>query len=265
MTESAPLKGLVAVVTGGSRGIGRATAWELARAGAAVFITATTKKTLEAGLQSLAAEGATDVRGTLTDVTVGDDVEQLFDEVLDMFGRCDVLVNNAGVGGGGATRESTFDGWASILDVNLHGVFRTTHACLRRSGMLERGDGRIVSIASTGGKQGVRFAAAYTASKHGVVGLTKSLGLELAGTGVTVNAVCPGFVETELSVAARQRYAAIYGKTPDEVLAMHNARIPIGRHIDPPEVARMVAFLAAPAAAGMTAQAINVCGGLGNY
>jgi ketoreductase len=131
--------------------------------------------------------------------------------------------------------------------------------------MLNRGRGRIINIASTGGKQGVIHASPYSASKHGVVGFTKALGLELAKSGITVNAVCPGFVETPFAGKAREHYAAIWGVDEEEARNRIVARVPIGRYVEPHEVAAMVVYLVGPAAAAVTAQALNVCGGLGNY
>jgi ketoreductase len=131
--------------------------------------------------------------------------------------------------------------------------------------MLERRWGRVIHIASTGGKQGVMYAAAYSASKHGVVGFTKSLGLELAKTGVTVNAVCPGFVESSMAAGARQRYAAIWRCSEDDAKQRIEARIPLGRYVVPNEVTGLVRYLASPDSAAVLAQAFNVCGGLGTY
>jgi ketoreductase len=261
----AGVDGLVALVTGGSRGIGASCATALGLAGATVVITATSPAGVSGAVTDLRSAGVRDAAGVVADVTRAADVAEAVDAVLHRHGRIDVLVSNAGIGGGGWTRELPPNVWDRIIDVNLNGTFRVVRECLIHGGMVERGFGRIISIASTGGKQGVPLAAAYTASKHGVIGMTKSLALEVADTGVTVNAVCPGFVETDLSVQARHRYAAAYGITVDEVLRRHNARIPIGRHIDPWEVARLVQFLADRSSGGFTGQAMNVCGGLGGY
>ncbi len=125
--------------------------------------------------------------------------------------------------------------------------------------------GRIINIASTAGKQGVVLGAPYSASKHGVVGFTKSLGNELAPTGITVNAVCPGYVETPMAERVRQGYAAAWDTTEDEVLTKFQAKIPLGRYSSPEEVAGLVGYLASDTAASITAQALNVCGGLGNF
>jgi ketoreductase len=262
---SGPLDGRVALVTGGTRGIGRASATELGRLGAAVVITGTSENTVDEGLRALKDAGLARVDGRVVDVREQRSIDAMFDEVIAEHGRVDVLVNNAGVGGGGPTTQISYEVWERLIDINLNGVFRTTRTWLLRSGAKERGWGRVISIASTGGKQGVVLAAAYTASKHGVVGMSKSLAIELAPHGITVNAVCPGFVDTELSQGARARYAAAWSITPEEVLAKQNARFPLGRHVRPGEVARLVGFLAVPEAEAITGQAMNVCGGLGQY
>ena len=262
---SGPLEGKVALVTGGTRGIGRASATELGRLGAAVIITGTSADSVDGGLRALKDAGLARVDGRVANVRDQGSIDALFDDVMAGHDRVDVLVNNAGVGGGGRTTEIPYEVWERLIDINLNGAFRTTRTWLLRSGARERGWGRVINIASTGGKQGVVLAAAYTASKHGVVGMSKSLAIELAPCGITVNAVCPGFVETELSQGARARYAAAWDITAEEVLAKQNARFPLGRHVRPGEVARLVGFLAVPEAEAITGQAMNVCGGLGLY
>ena len=152
-----------------------------------------------------------------------------------------------------------------MLDTNLNGVFRMTSAVLNEGRMRGLARGRIINVASTAGKQGVVFGAPYSASKHGVVGFTKALGNELAPTGITVNAVCPGYVETPMAATVRQNYAAVWGITEDEVLNRFEAKIPLGRYCTPDEVAGLVSYLAQDSATSITAQAINVCGGLGNF
>jgi ketoreductase len=152
-----------------------------------------------------------------------------------------------------------------VIATNLTGTFLVTREVLTTGGLREKNWGRIINIASTGGKQGVVLAAPYSASKHGVVGFTKALGLELAKTGVTVNAVCPGYVETPMAQRVRQGYADHWGITADDVLERFEGKIPLGRYTQPDEVAALVGYLASTAADPITAQAINVCGGLGNY
>jgi ketoreductase len=140
-----------------------------------------------------------------------------------------------------------------------------TREVLNAGGMRAGGRGRIINIASTAGKQGVVLGAPYSASKHGVVGFTKALGNELAPTGITVNAVCPGYVETPMAQRVRQGYAAAWQITEEDVLEKFQAKIPLGRYSTPEEVAGLVGYLASDSAASITAQAINVCGGLGNF
>src|SRR5262249_31576552 len=266
------LNGKRAVITGGARGIGKAIALAYLHHGADVFITGQSEESVQAGIEGLRetaeANGTSQpgrVSGSALDVRDQNSVERAVDSAMDALGDIDVLVNNAGRGGGGPTLQTQERLWFDVIDVNLHGTYRMTRAVLARSGMLKRKWGRIINMASTGGKQGVQLAAAYTASKHGVVGLSKSLGLELARSGGTVNAICPGFVETDLARTARENYAKAWNTDADEVLRRFEARIPIGRYVQPDEVAPMAVLLASDSAAAITAQAINVCGGLGNY
>jgi ketoreductase len=253
-----------ALVTGGTSGIGLATAELLARRGHPVFLCARTQEDVEGVVEKLRADGLT-AAGLRADVTAQQDVENLVAAAVETYGPLGVLVNNAGRNGGGITAEIPDEVWYGVIETNLNSVFRVTRQVLAQGGMLERGWGRIISIASTGGKQGVVFGAPYSAAKHGVVGFTKALGLELAGKGITVNAVCPGYVETPLAVRVRQGYAGHWGTSEDEVLARFQAKIPLGRYSTPEEVAGLVGYLAGDTAASITAQALNVCGGLGNY
>src|SRR5205823_3812148 len=158
-------------------------------------------------------------------------------------GHVDVLVNNAGRSGGGVTADIGDDLWYDVIDTNLNSVFLVTREVLTSGKLRERGWGRIISIASTGGKQGVALGAPYSASKHGVVGFTKALGLELAKTGITVNAVCPGYVETPLAQRVRQGYAAAWKTSEAEILQKFQAKIPLGRYSTPEEVAGLVGYL----------------------
>jgi len=253
-----------AVVTGATRGIGLAVAESLAAQGYPVFLCARDEAALAATVKGLREQGLR-ADGEVCDVTSPSAVRQFVQHAAERFGPVEVLVNNAGRSGGGATAEITDELWYDVINTNLNSVFLVTREVLGTGGMSGRGHGRIISIASTGGKQGVIFGAPYSASKHGVVGFTKSLGLELARSGITVNAVCPGYVETPMAGGVRKHYAALWGVTEDEVLRRFEAKIPLGRYTQPQEVAALVDYLVTDAAAAVTAQALNVCGGLGNY
>ncbi|EDY42534.1 3-oxoacyl-ACP reductase FabG [Streptomyces sp. SPB074] len=254
----------VAVVTGATSGIGLAVARRLAEEGARVFICARDGDRLAHTVKELRDTGL-DIDGVSCDVRDTEQVRAFVAAATERFGPVDVLVNNAGRSGGGPSASLTDELWLDVIETNLNSVFRVTREVLRSGGMLERGTGRIVNIASTGGKQGVVLGAPYSASKHGVIGFTKALGLELAKTGITVNAVCPGYVETPLAARVRQGYAGAWDISEAEVLEKFEAKIPLGRYSTPEEVAGLVGYLLSPTAASITAQAMNVCGGLGNY
>jgi ketoreductase len=254
--------GNTALVTGGTSGIGLAVVRELAGHGRAVFLCARDAGQVTATVAELRDEGL-NVAGTVCDVRSADDIRRTVEEA-NAFGPVGILVNNAGRSGGGITAEITDELWQDVLETNLTSVFRMTKAVLG-AGLAGRGWGRIINIASTAGKQGVVYGAPYSASKHGVVGFTKALGLELAGTGVTVNAVCPGYVETPMAQRIRAGYSQHWQVTEDDVLARFTAKIPLGRYTTADEVAGLVGYLTRPTADAITAQALNVCGGLGNF
>ncbi|NJP46066.1 SDR family NAD(P)-dependent oxidoreductase [Actinacidiphila epipremni] len=258
--------GRVALITGATSGIGLAIAHTLGRAGIKVFLTARTAENVESTVKALDAAGIT-ADGIAADVRKPEGVRAAVASCVARFGPLDILVNNAGRSGGGVTAQITDELWFDVIDTNLHSVFRMTREALTAGGLGGDRPGRIVNIASTGGKQGVVLGAPYSASKHAVVGFTKALGLELAQSrsNITVNAVCPGYVETPMAARVREGYAAAWDTTADEVLTRFNAKIPLGRYSTPEEVAGMVGYLVSDTAASITAQAINVCGGLGNY
>ncbi|GAA3205106.1 3-oxoacyl-ACP reductase FabG [Streptomyces sp. XM83C] len=254
----------VALVTGATSGIGLEVARLLARQGHRVFIGARNADNVERTAKALREEGL-DVDGRQLDVRDPDSVKEFVRSAVAAFGTVDVLVNNAGRSGGGVTADITDELWDDVIDTNLNSVFRMTREVLTTGGMRAKDRGRIINIASTAGKQGVVLGAPYSASKHGVVGFTKALGNELAPTGITVNAVCPGYVETPMAQRVRQGYADAWGTTEDEILKKFQAKIPLGRYATPQEVAGLVGYLATDAAASITSQALNVCGGLGNF
>lgn len=254
----------VALVTGATSGIGLAVARRLGEQGHRVFLGARTAENVTATVKALREDGY-DADGAPIDVRSAADVTRFVEAAVSRFGPVDVLVNNAGRAGGGVTAEIADELWEDVLETNLTSVFRLTREVLTTGGMRDKARGRIVNIASTAGKQGVVLGAPYSASKHGVVGFTKALGNELAPTGITVNAVCPGYVETPMAQGVRERYADAFGTTEAAILEKFVAKIPLGRYSTPEEVAGLVGYLVSDLAASITAQALNVCGGLGNF
>ena len=254
----------VALVSGATSGIGLAVARLLAGQGHQVFIGARDAENVAATVKELREEGL-DVDGTTLDVRSNEDVAAFVQAAVDRFGTVDVLVNNAGRSGGGVTADIDDELWNDVIETNLNSVFRLTREVLNAGGMRHKDRGRIINIASTAGKQGVVLGAPYSASKHGVVGFTKALGNELAPTGITVNAVCPGYVETPMAQRVRQGYAAAYDTSEAAIRTKFESKIPLGRYSTPEEVAGLVGYLASDTAASITSQALNVCGGLGNF
>jgi NAD(P)-dependent dehydrogenase (short-subunit alcohol dehydrogenase family) len=221
------------VVTGGTKGIGKAIVDRFEAAGDQVI----------------------GVGRATCDVTDEEQVNALFQTV----GPVDVLVNNAGLALGAPLARTTLDDWREHLDVNATGAFLCTRAVV--GGMIERGDGRIVTVASTAGLRGARYTAAYTAAKHAAVGLMRATAAELAGTGVTANAVCPGWVRTAMMRRAVERIAETTGRDEAQAEAALVAQMPLGRALEPEEVAFAVAFLASPEAAAVNGQTLVLDGG----
>ena len=178
---------------------------------------------------------------------------------FERLGRVDVLVNNAGVASGAPLARTTLDDWRAHFDVNATGAFLCTRAVV--GGMIERGDGRIVTVASTAGLAGARYTAAYSASKHAAVGLMRAVAAEVAGTGVTANAVCPAYVRTDMTRRSIARIVAATDRSEEEAEAALVATSPLGRLLEPEEVAFAVAFLADPAAGAINGQTLVLDGG----
>jgi NAD(P)-dependent dehydrogenase (short-subunit alcohol dehydrogenase family) len=278
MATSTGLEGKVVVVTGASRagGIGRAICRKFADAGASVVVSdlgsrakvdghfaAPAESELELAVKEIEASGGTAV-GISCDVSDGDDVVALVAATVERFGRLDVFVNNAGIAIESVPLiDVSTAGFRKTLDVNLTGTFHGIRAAARQ--MIEQGDGgRIVNTASQAGKTGWPMLSAYSSSKFGVIGLTQVAARELGKHGITVNAVCPGTVDTELNNGpdgSWQMYAREYGITPEQVRENTIAEIPLGRLQTPDDVADLVFFLASDGGKYITGEAVNTTGG----
>lgn len=257
--REAPLAGRHAMVTGAGRGIGAAIAGRLAELGARLTLMGRTEETLrDQGAEIAAAHGA-DVAHQVVDVSDQGAVARAFAGAADELGAAAVLVNNAGVASAAPFAKTDLAMWERTFAVNLTGAYLCSQRAL--PGMREAGWGRIVNVASTAGLTGYRYTTAYCASKHGLIGLTRALALELARTGVTVNAVCPGFTDTDIVRDAIENITEKTGRTEEEALAELTAGNPQGRLIRPEEVAEVVGWLCLPSAAAITGQAIPVAGG----
>ncbi|MFC5429987.1 SDR family NAD(P)-dependent oxidoreductase [Paraburkholderia denitrificans] len=256
-TTAQSLSGRHAVVTGGGSGIGAATAAALLRAGARVTLMGRDGARLES--RRVALGGGENVACVSVDVSDETAVDAAFAHATKGFGTVDVLVNNAGQAQAAPFVQTDLSLWRRMLDVNLTGAFLCTRAVL--PGMLAQKHGRIVNVASTAGQVGYPYVAAYCASKHGVIGMTRALALEVATQGVTVNAVCPGYTETELLDASLEQIARKTSRSIAEarsILLRHN---PQQRFITPDEVADAVLWLCAPGSSAITGQSLSVSGG----
>ena len=261
MSAYLSLQGRHALVTGGGRGIGAAIARRLLAQGASVTLLGRDAATLAATADALAeAVVAPAMLGTVTaDISQADSVAAAFAEASGRAGPVDLLINNAGQARSASFARTDLALWQSMLEVNLTGTFLCTQAAL--PGMLERGWGRIVNVASTAGLVGYGYVSAYCAAKHGVIGLTRSLALEVASSGVTVNAVCPGYTETDIVRDAVANIMSKTGRTEAQARAELSKGNPQGRLVQPDEVADAVAWLCQPTASAITGQAIAVAGG----
>jgi NAD(P)-dependent dehydrogenase (short-subunit alcohol dehydrogenase family) len=250
-----PLEGRTAVVTGAGRGIGAAIAQALAAEGAGVALLGRNRSTLEAQAKQLPA-GAEII---VTDVSDAGSVHAAFDRIRERFARIDILVNNAGQAQSAPLARTDLALWERMLAVNLTGAFLCTREVY--PAMAKQDYARIINIASTAGLTGYPYVAAYCAAKHGLVGLTRALAREAARTRVTVNAVCPGYTETDIVREAIATISAKTGKPEAEARAALVSSNPQGRLVQPAEVAGAVLWLCRPDSASITGQAIVVAGG----
>jgi 3-hydroxybutyrate dehydrogenase len=246
----------VALVTGGGRGIGRAIALALSGPGTLVAVSGRTVAQLENTAQELTKSGG---RGLAleTDLTDEASVARAMKRLTSDAGHLDVLVNNAGVGGGEPVAGSDIARWRRVIDTNLTGMYLVT----REAVPVMPAGARIVNLSSVLGRFGVPGYTAYCASKHGVIGFTRALALELAAQQITVNALCPGWVDTEMAAEGMRQGADATGKTFDEFRERAIGAVPIKRIIQPEEVAELVRFLTSSAAGAITGQTYNICGG----
>ena len=254
------LEGKIALITGGGRGIGRAVALAFAREGASVAVVARTAGEVERVAAEVRDECGVRTMHSTCDVADPTAVARAVALVSETFGRgCDILVNNAGIAESAPVTRTDDAHWRRHLAINLDGTFYCTRAALPE--MVERGWGRIINVASIAGKTGAPYIAAYAASKHGVLGLTRSVALEVAAKGVTVNAICPGYVDTDMTTHAVEQIEAKTGRTAADAIDAIKRMSPQNRLVTPEEVAALAVLLASEDGRGITGQAINVAGG----
>lgn len=258
MNDSGVLQGKRALVTGASRGIGAAIAEALARAGATVVLSARSAAQVDELAGRLRDEGC-QALAIGCDVADPDQIESLRQRVEAELGGVDILVNNAGIASSAPLGRTTLEEWNRLFAVNVTGVFLCTKAFL--PAMTAAGWGRVVNIASVAGKAGAPYISAYSASKHAVIGITRCVALEVAKRGVTVNAVCPGYVETAMVEASVDNIVAKTGQGADDARAILEKMSPQGRIFTPEEVAYQVLMLCDPRAGGINGQSIVLDGG----
>jgi 3-hydroxybutyrate dehydrogenase len=250
------LKNKLVTITGGGRGIGRAIALAFAKEGATVVVSARTAAQVEAVANEIGANAL----AIVCDVSDPASVKQMFANSHETFGRGpDILVNNAGIAEGATLVQTDDELWHRHLAINLSGTFYCTREAL--PSMLEQRWGRIINIASIAGKTGAPYISAYAASKHGVLGLTRSVAHEVAQAGITANAICPGYVDTEMVSRGIERITTRTGRSAEEALETLKSMSPQRRLVTAEEVAAVALLLASDDGRGITGQAINVDGG----
>jgi len=253
------LENKIAVVTGGGRGIGVATAWALAEVGARIVVSARSTDQIEAVKDDLRRAGH-EAWAIPCDVAEREQVESLAEQTRDLVGSAQILVNNAGISSSAPLKSVTLEEWNRTLAVNATGPFLCTQAFM--PGMLETGWGRVINVASIAGKIGAPYISAYCASKHALVGFTRAVAAEVAAKGVTVNAVCPGYVDTPMTDQSVTNISAKTGLSESEARQHLDSTSPQNRLIEPQEVASLITSLCQPAAKGINGQAIVLDGGM---
>ena len=252
------LKQRVALITGGGTGIGLAIMQAYLREGAEVAIASRNRTHLQAGAAAARAIGH-ELMTIELDVSDSAAVREAVELIARRYSRLDILVNNAGLSGRTPMTDPDDARWHAILAANLNGAYFCSKQALRF--MKDGEHGRIINMSSVLGRFGVAGYAAYCTAKHGILGFTKAVALEVASRGITVNAICPTWVDTPMARQGIEETATVLGMTPEEFRRQAVQAIPIGRMLEPSEVAELAVYVASPAAAGITGQALNICGG----
>jgi ketoreductase len=252
------LQNRTALVTGGGTGIGKAIGLKLAKNRANVAIASRNRSHLASAAADFKALGLS-VLPLPMDVRKKDDIEQTIAAIVAQWGAIHILVNNAGISGLSLIDDPDDTKWFNIVDTNLNGMYLVTKEVLKH--MPDHDGGRVINISSVLGKFGVPGYAAYCTTKHGMIGFTRALALEVVGRGINVNTVCPGWVDTEMATQGIKETARFQGITPEQFRAQAVAGVPIRRFLEADEVAELVCYLASDQAKGITGQAINICGG----
>ncbi|MCH7531903.1 MAG: SDR family oxidoreductase [Gemmatimonadetes bacterium] len=252
------LEGRGVVVTGGGRGIGRAVARRLAESGAAVVVSARSTEEIEDVAEELRADGL-QAHAVRCDVANEASVAAMAEEAIERLGTVDILVNNAGIALSNPVKRLPLEEWNQIIAVNATGTFLCTRAFL--PGMVDRGWGRIINVASVAGLRGARYIAAYTASKHAQVGFTRALAMEVAGNGITANAICPGYVDTPMTEYSVANIVEKTGVSAEEALERILSLSPQKRLIRPEEIAHVALMLCGDDGEGINGETIVLDGG----
>lgn len=257
--DAGMLRGKHAVITGASRGIGAAIALDLARRGADVTLMSRSESRLAEQAAALTKTCNGKAQAVAVDIAQPEQIAAAFARAADRFGPPQILINNAGIAMAAPIGKTDLATWQRLIEVNLTGAFLCIREVVQQ---MAKGDyGRIVNIASTAGLTGYAYVSAYCAAKHGLIGLTRALARELAHTGVTVNAVCPGYTDTDIVAEAVGNIVAKTGRTREQALQELTAHNPQGRLVRPDEVAETVGWLCSPSSASITGQSIVVAGG----